>query len=240
MSFKESEIRRAKSRGGFDHGWLKTFHTFSFGDYYDPKNMGVGYLRVINEDWVLGGEGFPTHGHKDMEIVTYIIEGALEHRDSTGGHGVIRPGEIQKMSAGRGIRHSEFNALKDQTTHLYQIWILPDRPGIEPGYEQTDFNASLNSGKPTLLVSPTGRDGSIVIRQKTELAAKRWVASEEWKTEVKSGDFLWVQVVKNEVQLNGVTLHAGDGWAAIAGANDLELTLNAEPTAEALVFRMWK
>ncbi len=251
-------LRRSKDRGHFNHGWLKTYHTFSFGEYHDEEQMGFAYLRVINEDWIEGGEGFPTHGHKDMEIVTYVIEGAIEHRDSTGAQGIIKPGEVQKMSAGSGIRHSEFNALKDQSTHLYQIWFLPNKASIKPKYEQVDFTSQLDSGEPTLLVSPTARDGLVHIHQNVELSAKRWkkkpeakASNDTWLIESEPSDYLWIQAVKGQIKVSGdvsqISISQGDGLAVMP-ANDEELeseqgtevVLSAEPGAEVLVFRMWQ
>jgi len=191
-------IRRAEDRGHFDHGWLKTFHTFSFADYYDPKFMGFGTLRVINEDTIAGGEGFPTHGHRDMEILTYVVEGAIAHRDSTGKEGVIRPGELQRMSAGRGVRHSEYNALEEGETHLLQIWIEPNETGIEPRYETRDFSAPLEKGEPVLLASPNGKSGSLEIAQDAWVWARRFTTGTEWHLPLSKGRLGWLQVIKGQ------------------------------------------
>ncbi len=234
-------IRKATERGHFDHGWLKTYHSFSFGEYFDPEQMGFGHLRVINEDWVAGGEGFPTHGHRDMEILTYVIEGALEHRDSTGSHGVIRPGEVQKMSAGSGIRHSEFNALKTESTHLYQIWLLPRENGIKPKYEQVDFTATLNSGSPVLLAAPPEGGAPIEVHQNVEVWAKRWTPQEKpgarWDFKSTPGALLWVQAVKGQIKVGETILTAGDGVGILESKG---ATLEAKSGAEALLFKMWK
>lgn len=230
-------IRKANERGHFDHGWLKTSHTFSFSDYYDPKFMGFGPLRVINEDFIEAGAGFPTHGHRDMEIVTYVVSGAVAHKDSTGSEGVIHPGELQKMTAGSGIRHSEYNYYKDQETHLYQIWLMPDEERLKPGYEQKDFTKKLNSGAPTLLVSKDGREDSIVIHQEADLWAKRFQKSEVWNIPLQAGKIAWVQVVKGQVQVNSHKASVGDG---VAVGEEPELRLSAENGCEVLVFVMAK
>lgn len=233
------QVRLSEDRGHFDHGWLKTNHTFSFGEYYDPRFMGFGPLRVINEDWIRGGEGFPTHGHRDMEIVTYILEGALEHQDSTGGQGVIRPGELQKMTAGRGVRHSEFNALKDRETHLYQIWIEPDERGLLPSYDQKDFGAALALGEPVLLVSPEGREGSIRVHQKANLWARRLLeVGVKWKLELNPGHSYWLQVARGTVDVEPSEigpLKAGDA-IALQKESVLNLTVKSPGGAEVLFF----
>ncbi len=227
------QIRKSKERGYFDHGWLKSFHTFSFSEYYDPEWMGFNHLRVINEDWIEGGEGFPTHPHRDMEIITYPIEGALAHRDSTGGNGVIKPGEIQTMTAGAGIRHSEFNGLKDQTTHLYQIWIMPNEKGLKPAYDQKDFLKEIESGEPVLLVSPDAANGSLPIHQDARLWVRRVKIGVEWKLPIAKGRAGWIQIVKGEFQLGQHSLKAGDA-AGIENENQLVLKSNSD--AEVLVF----
>lgn len=237
-------LRKACARGHFDHGWLKTYHSFSFGEYSDPEQMGFGPLRVINEDWISGGEGFPTHGHKDMEILTYVIEGALEHRDSMGSHGIIRPGEVQKMSAGSGIRHSEFNASKAEVTHLYQIWILPNQEGLKPKYEQVDFSAKLDAVAPVLLAGPPASAAPVLLHQNVEVWAKRWASAtspeklgDRWDLRCSADQLLWVQVVKGEVKLGESVLTSGDG----AGIQETDgVTLGVGVAAEVLVFKMWK
>lgn len=225
-------LRKSMDRGHFDHGWLKTYHTFSFADYYDPKFMSFGPLRVINEDSIEGGAGFPTHGHRDMEIITYVISGAIEHRDSTGSHGVIKPGELQKMTAGSGIRHSEFNHLKDADTHLLQIWIIPDKAGYPPSYDQKDFSSNLSSGETTLLASPTGADGSLRIHQDIKLYGKKFLRQESWRLKNEGDRIYWLQVVTGGGKVNDVAVEAGDGIALtevdgldIQGAKGLEVLL---------------
>ncbi len=229
-------IRRSDERGYFDHGWLRTHHTFSFSDYYDPEFIGFGPLRVINEDFIAAGEGFPTHGHRDMEILTWVIAGAVAHKDSTGGEGVIRPGEMQKMSAGRGIRHSEFNGRKDVETHLFQIWIEPSKRGLDPGYSQTDFNAELALGNPVCVAAPEGQKGSaLVIVQDASVWVWRPSAKEAlWEIPLAQGRQGWLQVTKGSFTSEGKTLHAGDGLA-VRQESAIELICAAEGS-EALWF----
>ena len=196
--------------------------------------MGFGPLRVINEDYIRKGEGFPTHGHKDMEIITYMVAGELEHRDSTGSHGVIRPGEVQKMSAGKGIRHSEFNHSKENLAHLLQIWIHPKKNSITPGYQQTDFGSEIEKGDPVLLVSPTGEKGSLTIIQDAEMWIKRFIKKDTWNLELSKGHSAWFQLVKGEIFLNDHALHAGDG----AGVESESLIkIRGGAGAEVLFFR---
>lgn len=228
-------LRKSKDRGHFDHGWLKTYHTFSFADYYDPKFMSFGPLRVINEDTIEGGAGFPTHGHRDMEIITYVISGAVEHRDSTGSHGVIKPGELQKMTAGSGIRHSEFNHLKDQDTHLLQIWIVPDKAGYPPSYDQKDFSAKLSSGEVILLVSPNGAHGSLQIYQDMKLYGKRFLQQDSWKLKNEDKRIYWVQVVAGQGTVNDLAVESGDG-VALAEVDALEI--QGDKGFEVLLFDM--
>ena len=228
-------LRKHTDRGRFDHGWLKTCHSFSFGEYYDPAHMGFAQLRVINEDWIEAAAGFPTHGHRDMEIITYVLAGAVAHRDSTGGEGIIRPGEVQRMSAGRGIRHSEFNGLKDQETHLYQIWLLPEKNGIEPSYEQKDFTGDLERGEAVLVASPQAERGSLLIHQDVQVWARRFQEAKLWTLPLSQSRKGWVQVARGECELEGQRLSAGDG----AGIQDLEQPrLQASPGAEILFFDM--
>ncbi len=222
-------VRKAADRGHFDHGWLDTSHTFSFADYHDPKFMGFRSLRVINEDRVQAGEGFGTHGHRDMEIITYVLEGALAHRDSTGGGGVLRPGEVQRMSAGTGVRHSEMNGSDDEPVHFLQIWLLPERPGITPGYEQKAFPD--RDGGLRLVASHDGRDGSLTIHQDVDLYASQ-LGSGTLTYELRPGRHGWLQVARGSVTLNGVALTAGDG-AAIEGESSLTI---AGSGAEFLLF----
>lgn len=227
------QVRRSEDRGHAEHGWLDSYHTFSFADYYDPSFMGFRDLRVINEDRVAAGTGFPTHGHRDMEILTYIIAGALQHKDTLGTTSVIRPGEVQRMSAGRGIQHSEFNPSPHEPVHLLQIWIQPSRHGVEPQYEQKDFSSGLNSGALTLLASPMGRDGSLTIHQDVELWGARWAGPNELKFTLRPGRYAWLQLVSGALELNETALGGGDGVAV--GAEN-ELRLKTASTAEFLLF----
>jgi len=216
------QIRPAKERGHANHGWLDTYHTFSFSDYFDPKHTGFRSLRVINEDWVSGGHGFPTHPHQDMEIITYVLEGSLEHKDSMGTGSTIRPGEIQKMSAGTGIRHSEFNPSKTEAVHLLQIWILPEKKGLKPMYEQKAVPAEEKKGRLRLLGSPEGGDGRVTIYQDAKLYATELAPGDSVQHELESGRYAWVQVARGTISLNGKTLLAGDG-AAVTDEQKLEL-----------------
>jgi redox-sensitive bicupin YhaK (pirin superfamily) len=226
-------LRRSEERGGGNHGWLNTKHSFSFSDYYDPKFMGFRSLRVINEDWVQPGHGFPTHPHRDMEIITYVLEGALEHKDSLGTGSVIRPGDGQRMSAGTGIRHSEANPSQKESVHLLQIWITPDKQGHQPGYEQKEFHADEKRGKLRLLASPDGRDGSVTIHQDAKLYVSLLEPGEAVEHKLESGRHAWLQVAKGAVELNGKPLHPGDG-AAIS--DELRLRIKATDSAEILLF----
>ncbi len=207
------QIRRANERGHANHGWLDTHYTFSFSDYYDPKFMGFRSLRVINEDWVQPGHGFPTHSHHDMEIVTYVLEGALEHKDSMGTGSVLRPGEVQKMSAGTGIRHSEFNPSKSEPVHLYQIWILPEKEGIKPMYEQKAIPAEDKRGKLKLVASPKDSNGAVKLYQDAELYATEVEAAQSVEHKLGPGRSAWVQVARGSVIVNGNELQTGDGAA---------------------------
>ena len=227
-------IRHAKERGVANFGWLDSRHTFSFGEYYDPAKMGFGPLRVINEDRVSPGQGFGTHGHKDMEIISYVLEGALEHKDSIGTGSVIRPGDVQVMSAGTGIRHSEFNHSKTDPVHFLQIWVVPDRPGIAPRYEQKTFPDAEKRGRLRLVGSSDGRDGSVVIYQDVELLASLLTAGEKVTHALASGRKSWIQVIRGAVALHGHDLAAGDG-AAVADESDLSITAKVDNT-ELLVF----
>lgn len=212
-------VRKAADRGHFNHGWLDTSHTFSFADYSDPNFMGYRSLRVINEDHVQAGLGFGTHGHRDMEIVTYVLEGALGHRDSTGGGGVLRPGEVQRMSAGTGVRHSEMNASDAEPVHFLQIWLLPERSGITPGYEQKSFPD--RDGRLRLVASHEGRDGSLTIHQDVDLYASQ-LDGATLTHPFLPGRHGWLQVARGSVTVNGVELTAGDG-AAIEGESSLTM-----------------
>jgi redox-sensitive bicupin YhaK (pirin superfamily) len=206
-------IRKGMERGHFDHGWLDTYHSFSFGDYYDPGQMGFRSLRVINEDRVAPGGGFGMHSHRDMEIVTYVMGGALTHRDSLGSGSVLRAGDLQRMTAGTGIRHSEFNDSATEPVHLYQIWLLPERRGLEPGYEQRGFDDAESRGGFRVVASPDGRDGSLTIRQDATLALAALGAGEETARAIRPGRHAWVQVLTGLVALDGRPLAAGDGAA---------------------------
>ncbi len=231
------QIRKSEDRGHFDHGWLQSAHTFSFGDYQDPDHVRVGPLRVINEDYIQGGQGFPTHGHRDMEIITIVLEGMLEHRDSTGGHGLIKPGEVQKMSAGTGIQHSEYNALKDQRTHLYQLWIFPDQKNLRPGYEQKDFSAAFSTGLPTVVCNPSGESEAIRIHQDAEI----WVwnphsENQAWTLPTNRHALAWVQVMEGSCSIGDTPLKSGDGARWEKNDQNQNLTLRPEKGSKLLVF----
>ncbi len=222
-------LRPAAERGHFDHGWLDTRHTFSFADYHDPAHMGFRALRVINEDRVAPGAGFPPHPHRDMEIVTVVLAGAIAHRDSMGHEETLRPGEVQRMTAGRGVVHSEYNPSKDEPLHLYQVWIQTDRPGRAPEYEQKAFP----DGARRLVVSPDGRDGSLRIHQDVELWRVRLAAADRQSHALAKARHAWVQVASGAVILNGRALSAGDGAAV---SDERELAIEAKAPSELLVF----
>jgi redox-sensitive bicupin YhaK (pirin superfamily) len=226
-------ILKSDQRGHADHGWLNTRFTFSFADYFDPNHVQFRTLRVMNDDRVAGGGGFPTHPHKDMEIVTYVLEGALEHRDSMGNGSVIKPGVVQYMSAGTGVAHSEFNASEKEPVHLYQIWMFPDKKGYKPTYDQKHFSEDEKRGKLRLLVSPDGRDGSVKIRQDNELYATVLGANDAVQHPLKPERHAYVQVMRGSVTLNGTQLEAGDG-AAISAEKKVELS--GVKDAEVLLF----
>ena len=226
-------IRRSQERGHANHGWLDTHYTFSFSDYYDPEHVHFRTLRVINDDRVAGGGGFPMHPHRDMEIVTYVLEGGLEHRDSMGNGSVIRPGDVQRMSAGTGVTHSEFNASKTEPVHLLQIWMFPERKGIKPSYEQKMFSEADKRGRLRLVASPDGRDGSVTIHQDNELYATVLRKGDQVRHELKPERHAWVQVARGSVKLNGQELAEGDG-AAISEEKAIELT--GVKDAEVLLF----
>ncbi len=226
-------IRRGPDRGHFNHGWLDTFHTFSFASYYDPRHMGFRALRVINEDRVAPGRGFGTHPHQDMEIVTYVLEGGLAHRDSLGTGSTILPGELQRMTAGTGITHSEFNPSRIEPVHLYQIWLLPEREGLEPSYEQRAFPAAERQNRLRLVATPDGRDGSLTIRQDAGLYLASLDPGEEVRHELSPGRHAWLQVLRGEVRLNKLTLAAGDGAAV---SSESELTIQSDMPSEVLLF----
>ena len=226
-------IRKNQERGHANHGWLNTYFTFSFADYYDPKHVQFRTLRVLNDDRIAAGAGFPEHPHRDMEIITYVLEGALAHRDSMGNGSVIRPGDVQYMSAGTGVTHSEFNASKSEPAHLLQIWMLPEKKGLKPVYGQKNFAESEKRGKLRLVASPDGRDGSVTVRQDNELYATVLGKGESVRHELKPDRHAYVQVARGNVKLNGKELQEGDG-AAISEEKAVELT--GVKDAEVLLF----
>lgn len=226
-------IRQSRERGHFDHGWLNTFHTFSFDQYYDPRFMGFRTLRVINEDFVAPGRGFPMHAHRDMEIITYILEGALQHEDSMGNGSIIRPGDVQRMTAGTGVRHSEKNPSPDESVHLLQIWILPDTVSLEPGYEQKAFSEEERRGQLRLIASNDGREGSVTINQDASVFASIIGGGESVKREMDANRYGWIQVARGAVTVNGEYARQGDGAIAI-GESSLEIV--GEEAAEVLLF----
>ncbi|HXU71254.1 MAG TPA: pirin family protein [Polyangia bacterium] len=226
-------VRRGKERGHANFGWLDSWHTFSFGNYYDPQHMGFSDLRVINEDRVLGGEGFPSHSHRDMEIVSYVLEGALAHKDSTGSGGVIRYGDVQRMSAGRGVTHSEMNGSRDEKVHFLQIWLLPERAGMPASYEEKRFEPEDKRGRLRLIASPGGSEGSLTIHQDARLYASILEPGQEVKHTFASGRQGWVQVARGRVRVNGEELAAGDG-AALSG--EASVTLAGVDPSEILLF----
>ncbi len=227
------EIRKSQTRGHANHGWLDSFHTFSFADYHDPVHMGFGHLRVINEDRVNPGTGFPTHGHRDMEIVTYVLDGSLEHKDSMGNGSVIRAGDVQRMSAGTGVRHSEYNASSDAIVHFLQIWIVPRESGLVPSYEQRHFEPQEFDGRLRLVASSDGRDGSVRVHQDVSLYAGRFDGSDSARYTLGPDRRAYVQVARGTVRIDGQLLGAGDG-AKIVG--EPELVLDSARGAELLVF----
>ncbi len=228
-------IRRSESRGRASFGWLDSRHSFSFGRYYDPEHMGFGPLRVINEDQVLPGRGFDTHRHRDMEILSYVIEGGLEHQDSMGNGSVIRPGDLQRMTAGTGVRHSEYNASDTEPVHFLQIWIEPAETGLEPGYEQRHFPAADRSGSLKLLASGDGEADAVRIHQDVRLYGSLLGAGESVSHSLNDGRIGWVQVVRGDLLVNGEALRSGDGLA-LEGAQVFELVANAD--VELLLFDM--
>jgi quercetin 2,3-dioxygenase len=217
------QIRKSEERGRAEHGWLKSYHSFSFADYYDENFMGWGALRVINEDWIQGGMGFGTHGHRDMEIITYILEGALEHKDSMGTVAAIHPGEVQRMSAGTGVRHSEYNKLQDKNTHLLQIWILPEKEGVTPSYEQKSFEKEFATGDLVLVASQDGRGGSVKINQDAQMYVCNTKVKGEKTHTTTAERYLWVQVVKGTVSVDGHSLGGGDA-AALKDVSSVKLS----------------
>ena len=227
------QLRKSNERGLANHGWLKSRHTFSFAEYYDPKHMGFRSLRVINEDRIEGGTGFGSHPHRDMEIISYVVSGALEHKDSMGNKALIRPGEVQRMSAGSGVVHSEYNAFPDEETHFFQIWILPSKAGGAPGYGQKSFEEDLNSKKQVLVVSQDGRDGSISIKQDADLYLSRLKSGEDLRFQLRPKRGAWVQVIKGHANVNGQDLMAGD---ALSFENEELLQFKALDNSELMIF----
>jgi redox-sensitive bicupin YhaK (pirin superfamily) len=226
-------IRRANDRGHAQHGWLDSYHTFSFADYHDPKHMGFRALRVINEDRVEAGQGFGTHGHRDMEIISYVLEGALAHKDSIGTGSVIKPGDVQRMSAGTGVRHSEFNGSKSESVHFLQIWIQPDKAGYEPSYEEKNFSEADKRARLRLIASGDGREGSVTIHQDASIYAGLFDKGEKASFALASGRHAWIHVARGSVTVNGELLRAGDA-AAIDQAGTVEIA--GDSAGEVLVF----
>jgi redox-sensitive bicupin YhaK (pirin superfamily) len=227
------KVRRAQERGHFNFGWLDTYHTFSFGDYFDPRNMGFRSLRVINEDWVEEGRGFPTHPHRDMEIITYILEGALEHRDSMGTGSVIRPGEVQRMSAGTGVTHSERNPSMEEGVHLLQIWIMPDKRNYRPSYEQKAYSDEEKRGRLRLIASADGSDDSVTIHQDARLYATLLEPGQEVLYKLEPNRHAWVQVARGAVDVNNEPLNQSDGAAV---SDEESLVIRAREASEILLF----
>jgi redox-sensitive bicupin YhaK (pirin superfamily) len=226
-------IRQSQERGHARYDWLDTYHTFSFDTYHDPRHMNFRALRVINEDRVAPGQGFGMHPHRDMEIITYVLEGALEHRDSLGNGSVIRPGDGQRMSAGRGIRHSEFNASKSEPVHLLQIWIMPEQRGLEPGYEQKAFPAEEKRGKLRLIAAREPKNGAVKIHQDVNLYVAQLAPGEQVEHALAPERHAWLQVAKGAVELNGKALGQGDGAAV---SEETKLAIQAKEDAEVLLF----
>jgi redox-sensitive bicupin YhaK (pirin superfamily) len=226
-------LRPAGERGHADHGWLDSHHTFSFADYYDPAHMGFRILRVINDDRVAAGQGFGTHPHRDMEIVSYVLEGSLEHRDSMGTGSVIVPGDVQRMSAGTGVRHSEFNASKSEPVHFLQIWLMPGKSGIAPSYEQKRFTAADKRGRLRVVASPDGRDGSVTLHTDAVLYAGLFDEGESAKQAIPAGRHAWVHVARGKARINGRELAEGDGAAL---SQEPAVSVEGVEGAEVLVF----
>jgi len=227
-------IRRATERGHAEHGWLDSFHTFSFADYYDPAHMGFRGLRVINDDRIAGGGGFGTHPHRDMEIITYVIDGAVQHKDSMGNGSVIRPGDVQRMSAGTGVRHSEYNASKTDQLRLLQIWIMPAKQGVEPSYEQKMFEQSEKKGQLRLVAAPAGEAGSVTLHADAKLYASVLEAGDKVEHVVPEGRHAWLQVARGKVRVGGEELVEGDG-ASTSSAGKIEIE-GVDGAAEVLLF----
>jgi redox-sensitive bicupin YhaK (pirin superfamily) len=226
-------VRRSSERGHADHGWLKSYHSFSFADYYDPAHMGFRSLRVINEDHIAPGGGFPTHPHRDMEIFSYVVKGALQHKDSLGNGRVLQPGQIQLMSAGKGVLHSEFNPSSEVTTHMLQIWIQPRQRGLVPSYTEWHPDPAREAEPKVLVISSEGRDGSATIQQDADVYRVRLPKGESITQEIRSGRGVWFQLIKGSVTLGGITLEPGD---AVSSETAGDLTFTAGADAEALLF----
>lgn len=226
-------LRRADQRGHADHGWLKTYHTFSFADYRDPQHVHFRALRVMNEDWVAPGQGFGEHPHRDMEIVTYVLEGQLEHRDSMGNGEILRPGEFQRMSAGSGITHSEFNPSMTEPVHLYQIWLFPSEKGIEPSYEQRPFPETGRMGQWQLVAAPDGERGSLTIHQDARIYLAKLAPRESLDHLIASGRHAWLQVLRGDAQVDDHAMAAGDGLAV---SEEAGLTVSSQRGAEVMLF----
>jgi hypothetical protein len=227
------EVRRAHERGHAEHGWLDSRHTFSFADYHDPRFMGFGPLRVINEDRVQPGQGFGTHGHRDMEIISYVLEGELAHKDSMGNGSVLRPGDVQRMTAGSGVRHSEFNHSQSALVHFLQIWLLPEAAGLPPSYDERRFSDEEKRGRLRLIAARDGRDGSVVVHQDVDLYAAQLAPGDEVSFAPRAGRRVWVQVARGRLELNDRPLEAGDGVALV---EEPALTLRGLAPAEILLF----
>jgi hypothetical protein len=227
------EVRKSEERGHANHGWLDSYHSFSFAEYYDPQHMGFGPLRVINEDRVDPGAGFGTHGHRNMEIISYVLDGELAHKDSMGNGSVIRPGDVQRMSAGTGVMHSEYNHAKERATHFLQIWIEPAQFGLEPGYEEKHFDEAEKRGRLRLIASREGADGSVVVHQDAKLYAGLFDGDESAMLEVAAGRRVYVHVARGEIVVNGVALKHGD---AIKAVDEPRVELSQGRGAEVLVF----
>ncbi len=229
------EIRRAADRGSFDHGWLKTSHTFSFGEYQSAEHHHFRTLRVINEDWVAPGQGFGMHPHRDMEIITYVLSGALQHRDSMGNTEILRAGEFQRMSAGSGILHSEFNPSETEQVHLYQIWLMPQSKGIAPSYEQKAFDVSEHPGQLRLVAAPDGTDGVLRINQQARISLGSLPSGKQLQHSLNFGGYAWLQVLRGSLQLSNQLLAAGDG---VAISDQQQLELSAVDDAEMMLFEL--
>jgi redox-sensitive bicupin YhaK (pirin superfamily) len=228
-------LRKANERGHADHGWLDSHHTFSFADYYDPRHMGFRALRVINDDTVAPGRGFGAHPHRDMEIISYVLDGALAHKDSMGTGSVIEPGDVQRMSAGTGVVHSEFNASKTDPVHFLQIWLMPAKNGIKPGYEQKRFTADDKAGRLRLVASPDGRDGSVTVHTDATLYAGLFATGERAELALAPGRHAWIHAARGRVRANGQELAAGDGLA-ITGEDKIVIEGTDAERGEVLVF----